>query len=60
MKRNDVSVKIDADVYRMVRTVAAWRGVSAAEYLSQLVRPAVTADLAKVNREAFGNDKDAD
>jgi hypothetical protein len=51
-KRNDVSVKIDAEVYRLVRTVAAWRGVSVAEYLSEIVAPVVRKDLKKMNREA--------
>lgn len=51
-KRNDVSVKIDAEVYRLVRTIAAWRGVSVAEYLSEIVAPVVRKDLKKMNREA--------
>ncbi len=51
-KRNDVSVKIDAEVYRKVRTVAAWRGVSVAEYLSEIVDPVATRDVAKMSKEA--------
>jgi hypothetical protein len=51
-KRNDVSVKIDAEVYRMVRTVAAWRGVSVAELLSDVVAPVIRKELKKMNREA--------
>jgi hypothetical protein len=51
-KRQDVSVKINAEVYRLVRTVAAWRGVSIAEYLSEIVAPVVRRDLKEVNRQS--------
>lgn len=51
-KKTLVSVKIDADTYRMVKTVAAWRGLDIAEYLTEVVRPAVRRDLAKINKEA--------
>jgi hypothetical protein len=57
-QRNDVSVKIDAEVYRLVRTVAAWRGVAVAEYLSDIVRPAVQKDIAKMSKEAAERGKD--
>jgi hypothetical protein len=50
-KKADVSVKIDPDVYRMVRTVAAWRGINVAEYLSEIVAPIAKRDLAKMNKE---------
>jgi hypothetical protein len=49
--KKDVSVKMDADVYRMVRTVAAWRGVNVADYLSEIVAPIVKRDMAKMNKE---------
>jgi hypothetical protein len=51
-QRNDVSVKIDAEVYRLVKTVAAWRGITVAEYLTDIVKPAVARDWAKIGREA--------
>jgi hypothetical protein len=51
-KRTDISVKIQADVYRKVRTVAAWRGVNISDYLSGIVDPVVSRDLAKINKEA--------
>lgn len=50
-KKPDVSVKMDADVYRMVRTVAAWRGVNVADYLSEIVAPIVKRDMVKMNKE---------
>jgi len=45
VKRNDVNVKMDADVARKCKIVASARGVSMAEYLSELVRPLVQRDL---------------
>ena len=51
-KRNDVSVKIDAEVYRLVKLVATWKDMSVAEYLSQTLRPIVAKKWAKINRES--------
>ena len=45
VKRNDVNVKMDADVARWCKIVSSSRGVSMAEYLSELVRPIVQRDL---------------
>jgi hypothetical protein len=50
--RNDVSVKIDAAVYRLARTAASWKGMSVAEYLSEVVRPIASRDVAKIDKEA--------
>lgn len=58
-KRNEVSVKIDADVYRLVRTVAAWKGVNVSEYLSEIVAPVVRKDMAKMQKEASREADDA-
>ena len=44
-KRNDVVVKVDANVIRDAKVVAAFREVSLAEYLSELLRPLVSRDL---------------
>jgi hypothetical protein len=52
MAKKDVSVKIDPDVYRMVKTVAAWRDMNVSEYLSMIVAPIVRKDMAKMHREA--------
>lgn len=46
-KRNDVSVKIDADVVAEAKMVAASRDVSLAQYLSELLRPLVHRDLER-------------
>ncbi len=57
-KRNEVSVKIDADVYRVVRTVAAWKGLNVSEYLSAIVEPIARKDMAKMHKEAAKDAKD--
>lgn len=45
VRRNDQSAKIDAEVLADAKVVAAFRGVSVAEYLSDILRPAVSKDL---------------
>jgi hypothetical protein len=45
VKRNDATAKIDTDVLKMVRLVAEYRGITAAEYLTEIVRPIVEKDL---------------
>ena len=45
VRRNDTAAKIDAEVVADAKIVAAFRGVSLAEYLSEILRPAVTRDL---------------
>jgi hypothetical protein len=44
-KRNDVTVKVDAEVVATAKMVAASREVSLAEYLSEVLRPLVKRDL---------------
>jgi hypothetical protein len=45
VKRNDVNVKMDAEVARKCKIVASLRGISAAEYLSERMRPLVQKDF---------------
>jgi hypothetical protein len=47
-----ISVKIDADVYRLIRTVAAWRGENISDYLTGIVRPIAERDVARINKAA--------
>lgn len=58
MARNDLSVKIDAEVLKQARIVATHRNIPVAEYLSELVRPLVGRDYRKsvdeMSREASG------
>jgi len=50
-QRNETSVKIDSDVYRLVRTVAAWRGVNVSEYLSEIVAPIARRDVQRMQKD---------
>ena len=45
MARNDISVKLDAQVARKAKLVATKRGITLAEYLTSIVGPIVTHDL---------------
>jgi hypothetical protein len=45
VKRNDVQVKVDAIVATQAKMVAASRGITVAEYVSELLRPLVLRDL---------------
>jgi hypothetical protein len=45
MARNDVSVKLDAQVAKEARLVATNRGVTMAEYISEILRPIVRVHL---------------
>lgn len=51
-KRKDVAVKIDAEVARMGKIVAAFEGKSLAEYLSDSLRPIVEAAFRRHIRQA--------
>jgi hypothetical protein len=44
-KRNDVPVKIDAEVVRVARIAAAYKDMSLAEYISERLRPLVAQDV---------------
>ena len=45
VRRNDQTVKLDAEVARDAKIVAAYKDMSLAEYLSELIRPVVARDL---------------
>jgi hypothetical protein len=44
-KRNDMPQKLDVEVIRLARIVAAYRGESPVEYLSARMLPIIQADL---------------
>lgn len=50
-KRNDIPVKMDAEVIRVARIVAAYRDIPLAEYISERLRPLAVADLAQHQQE---------
>ncbi len=49
--RDDEPVKVDRSVLRTARIVAAFRGKSLAEYLSEVLRPIVADHLAEEKRK---------
>jgi hypothetical protein len=44
-KRNDVPVKIDAEVVHVAKIAAAYKDMSLAEYISERLRPLVAEDV---------------
>jgi hypothetical protein len=55
-KRNDLSVKLEAEVVTLSRMVASARNVTIAEYLSGILRPVVKADLEREYRRLSETD----
>ncbi len=45
MARNDLAVKIGADVVKMAKHIAIDRGITLAEYLTERLRPLVEEDF---------------
>jgi hypothetical protein len=50
-KRDDVAVKIDRTLADKAKLVASRRGMTLAEYLTELNRSAIERDFAKVIKE---------
>ena len=50
IKRNDVAVKIDAEVVRTARHLAIDQGITLAKYLSDRIRPHVEADFEALRK----------
>lgn len=51
VKRNDVTVKVDAEVARLAKIVSEFEGKSLAAYVSDVLRPIVERDLEKHTRK---------
>jgi hypothetical protein len=49
--RDDVAVKIARPIWRRAGAVAAFRGISLAEYLSSALAPIVSKDFDSLSRE---------
>ena len=57
-KRNDETARIDSEVMRLARVIAASRNQTVAEYLSNTLKPLVTRDYAEfIAKEAKGIEK---
>jgi hypothetical protein len=54
-KRTDVPVRIDTEVVKDARLVAAYRDVSLAQYISDLIRPLVARDVDELQKELAKN-----
>jgi hypothetical protein len=50
-RRDDMAVKVERILAEKAKTIATRRGVTMAEYLSDLIRTAVERDFTKVVRE---------
>lgn len=57
-KRNDIAVKVDVEVVREARIVAAFEEVQLAELLSEILRPIISKRLEK--HRSCGNGKKSD
>jgi hypothetical protein len=53
-ERLDVSIKFDKTLAGKARLISQGKGVSMAEYLSELTRPLIDRDYAKLMRELEG------
>lgn len=51
MARNDVAVKVGADVVKMAKHIAIDRGITLAEYLTERLRPLVEADFDEMAKK---------
>jgi hypothetical protein len=49
-RRNDVAVKLGADVVKMARHLAVDRNVALAEYLTERLRPLVVKDFDEMTK----------
>jgi hypothetical protein len=57
VRRDDATAKLDADLVRKAKIVAAYRDVSLAEYLSEALRPIVESDHREHARHALDEQK---
>jgi hypothetical protein len=56
-ERRDVSIKFDKTLAGKARLIAQGRGMPMAEYLSELSRPSIDRDYAKLMRELERTDE---
>jgi hypothetical protein len=52
--RNDVGVKLDAQVATWAKMVSSAKGITLAEYISEILRPIVYRDLQATTAEQLG------
>jgi hypothetical protein len=54
--RQDVSIKFDKTLAGMARLISQGKGVTMAQYLSELSRPQIERDYAKLMRDLEGKE----
>ena len=54
-KRDDVAVKLDRELTDKAKLVASRKRITLAEYMTELSRPTIEKDFAKVIREMKGD-----
>lgn len=52
-RRHDMAVKVDAEIVRKAKIVAAFKDVSLAEYLSEALRPIVDRELREFSQRSL-------
>lgn len=50
-KRDDTAVKVETKIYRRAKQIAAWRDISLAQYLSELLDKPVSRDYKELRKE---------
>jgi hypothetical protein len=58
VRRNDQTVKIDAEVMRKAKIVASFKDMSLAEYISEALRPIVENELQDFARRTVNSQLD--
>jgi hypothetical protein len=56
-RRDDITIRINAEVVRKARIVADFEGKSLAGYVSDALGPIVDADLARHSRQVLESEK---
>jgi len=56
-KRNDIAVKIDAEIVRRARTISSHADTSLAEYLSEILQPIIEERWAEFKKRLSSEDK---
>lgn len=50
-KKAEVTIKLDAEIYRQLKTAASWHDVGITEFLNDLLRPIAQREVDKVQAE---------
>lgn len=56
-QRDDAPAKLDKEVLRQAKTIATWRGITIAEYLTEILRSPVRKDFEELVSNQFDQGK---